>query len=53
VTGTLLSQRRYLPYGETRPDFAVSPFPTDRRCTGQREEVTLGVYDYSAWVLGS
>ncbi len=41
VTGTLLSQRRYLPYGETRPDFAASAMPTDRRCTGQREEVTL------------
>jgi RHS repeat-associated protein len=48
VTGTLVSQRRYLPYGETRPDFAASPFPTDRRFTGQREEVTLGVYDYGA-----
>ncbi len=41
VTGTLLSQRRYLPYGATRPDFAASAFPTDRRHTGQREEVTL------------
>jgi len=48
VTGTLLSQRRYLPYGETRPDFAAGPFPTDRRFTGQREEVTLGLYDYGA-----
>ncbi len=46
VTGTLLSQRRYLPYGETR--WSSDPFPTDRRFTGQREEVTLGVYDYGA-----
>ena len=46
VTGTLLSQRRYLPYGETR--WSSGPFPTDRRFTGQREEVTLGVYDYGA-----
>jgi len=46
VTGTLVSQRRSLPYGETR--WSSGPFPTDRRCTGQREEVTLGVYDYGA-----
>jgi len=46
VTGTLVSQRRYLPYGETR--WSSGPFPTDRRFTGQREEVTLGVYDYGA-----
>ena len=39
VTGTLLSQRRYLPYGETR--WSSGPFPTDRRCTGQREESML------------
>jgi len=46
VTGTLVSQRRSLPYGETR--WSSGPFPTDRRFTGQREEVTLGVYDYGA-----
>jgi len=46
VTGTLVSQRRSLPYGETR--WSSGPFPTDRRCTGQREEVTLGLYDYGA-----
>jgi len=39
VTGTLLSQRRYLPYGETR--WSSGPFPTDRRFTGQREESVL------------
>jgi len=46
VTGTLVSQRRYLPYGETR--WSSGTLPTDRRYTGQRAEVTLGVYDYGA-----
>ncbi|HOT93496.1 MAG TPA: RHS repeat-associated core domain-containing protein [Anaerolineae bacterium] len=35
---------RYYPYGETRS----STIATDRRYTGQRQEIGLGLYDYNA-----
>jgi len=38
----------YYPYGATRPGLAGTGLPTDRRFTGQREEVSLGFYDYGA-----
>jgi hypothetical protein len=43
VTGTLVSQLRYTPYGETR--WSSGTLPTDRRFTGQREEAALGLCD--------
>jgi len=42
------SGTRYYPYGVTRPGLAGTGLPTDRRFTGQREEVSLGFYDYGA-----
>jgi len=42
------SDTRYSPYGVTRPGLAGTGLPTDRRFTGQREEVSLGLYDYGA-----
>ncbi len=42
------SDTRYSPYGMTRPGLAGTGLPTDRRFTGQREEVSLGLYDYGA-----
>jgi len=35
-----------LPYGATR--WSSGGLPTDRRFTGQREEASLGFYDYGA-----
>jgi RHS repeat-associated protein len=43
-SGSVVSEMRYYPYGETRSGGA----PTDRRYTGQREENGLGLYDYVA-----
>jgi len=42
------SDTRYYPYGATRPGLAGTGLPTDRRFTGQREETSLGFYDYGA-----
>ncbi|MBN2392409.1 MAG: DUF11 domain-containing protein [Anaerolineae bacterium] len=42
------SDTRYYPYGEARPGLEGTALPTDRRYTGQREEVGLGLYDYNA-----
>ncbi len=42
------SDTRYSPYGMTRPGLAGTGLPTDRRFTGQREEVSQGLYDYGA-----
>jgi len=42
------SDTRYYPYGATRPGLAGTGLPTDRRFTGQREEMSLGFYDYAA-----
>ncbi len=42
------SGTRYSPYGMTRPGLAGTGLPTDRRFTGQREEPSLGFYDYGA-----
>ncbi len=42
------SDIRYYPYGVTRPGLAGTGLPTDRRFTGQREETSLGFYDYGA-----
>ncbi len=42
------SDTRYYPYGMTRPGLAGTGLPTDRRFTGQREETSLGLYDYGA-----
>ena len=42
------SDTRYYPYGVTRPGLAGTGLPTDRRFTGQREETSLGFYDYGA-----
>jgi len=46
VTGTLVSRLRYLPYSATH--WSGGSLPTDRRFTGQREETSLGFYDYGA-----
>ena len=42
--GSKVSEMRYYPYGERRSGGVF----TDRRYTGQREEVGLGLYDYNA-----
>ena len=42
------SDTRYTPHGVTRPGLAGTGLPTDRRFTGQREETSLGFYDYGA-----
>ena len=42
------SDTRSSPYGVTRPGLAGTGLPTDRRFTGQREEASLGFYDYGA-----
>jgi len=41
-----VSELRYLPFGETRWAWGVTP--TDRRYTGQRELAGVGLYDYNA-----
>jgi len=44
ASGAKVSIMRYTPYGGLR----VGGLPTDRRFTGQREEASLGLYDYGA-----
>ncbi len=44
VSGTKVSEQRYLPYGGTRS----GSMPGDRQYTGQRREASLGFYDYVA-----
>ena len=46
ASGNRVGELRYKPYGETRYIWGVTR--TDRRYTGQREEVELGLYDYGA-----
>ena len=46
ASGNRVGELRYKPYGETRYIWGV--MRTDRRYTGQREEVELGLYDYGA-----
>ncbi len=45
VSGQKVAQLRYLPFGETRWVWGVTP--TDRRYTGQRELPAIGLYDYA------
>jgi RHS repeat-associated protein len=48
-TGGLLSQNRYLPFGEVRDDIASSPITqTDFGYTGQRNLASIGLMDYDA-----
>jgi len=44
--GQKVAELRYLPFGETRWAWGVTP--TDRRYTGQREVPAIGLYDYNA-----
>ena len=44
ASGGKVSDMRYYPYGETRS----GAIATDRRYTGQRQEIGLGLYDYNA-----
>ena len=44
ASGGKVSEMRYYPYGETRS----GTIATDRRYTGQRQEIGLGLYDYNA-----
>ncbi len=44
ATGGKVNEMRYYPYGETRS----GAIATDRRYTGQRQEIGLGLYDYNA-----
>jgi RHS repeat-associated protein len=47
ANGSVVSQARYKPWGDTRSEWSV--YLTDRKYTGQREESTLGgIYDYNA-----
>ncbi len=46
LTGTVTGEMRYSPYGQTR--WIAGTVGTDRRFTGQREEVAIGLYDYNA-----
>ncbi|MDY7041416.1 MAG: RHS repeat-associated core domain-containing protein [Chloroflexota bacterium] len=45
-SGALLAAQRYFPYGEIR--YAIGVLPTDFGFTGQRNEGTIGLYDYRA-----
>jgi RHS repeat-associated protein len=44
--GNQVGEMRYLPYGQAR--HAWGSMPTRRHFTGQREEASLGLYDYGA-----
>lgn len=46
AAGSLHSRQLFYPYGETR--YAAGPLPTDFGFTGQRNESTIGLYDYHA-----
>ncbi len=46
VSGQKVAELRYLPFGETRWAWGVTP--TDRRYTGQHEVPAIGLYDYNA-----
>jgi RHS repeat-associated protein len=47
ANGSVVSQARYKPFGDTRSEWSV--YLTDRKFTGQREESTLGgIYDFNA-----
>ena len=46
ATGGEAARQRYFPYGQGRP--GDTPLPTDYRFTGQRNEGTIGLYDYGA-----
>jgi RHS repeat-associated protein len=49
TNGELLSQNRYLPFGEIRDDIASSPITqTDFGYTGQRNLADIGLMDYNA-----
>jgi RHS repeat-associated protein len=45
-SGGFVAELRYWPYGSTR--YMSGTTPTDRRFTGQREDATIGLYDYRA-----
>lgn len=45
LDGDKLSELRYKTWGETR--YALTSLPTDRRFTGQVEEVSIGLYFFS------
>jgi RHS repeat-associated protein len=45
-SGALVSELRYKPWGETR--YASGTTPTNYQYTGQRNEVSLGLYFYNA-----
>ncbi len=45
ASGQSVAELRYLPFGETRWAWGVTP--TDRRYTGQRELPAIGLYDYA------
>ncbi len=47
ANGTLMTEQRYKPFGESRYR-ATSGFPTDFQFTGQRYEASTGLYDYVA-----
>jgi RHS repeat-associated protein len=46
ITGAVVSEMRYYPFGETR--WVSGTLPTDRLFTGQRIEARTGLYDYDA-----
>lgn len=47
-TGTLLSEQRYLPFGEVRADIGTLITETDFGYTGQRNLSGMGLMDYNA-----
>jgi RHS repeat-associated protein len=46
AAGAVHSRQGYYPYGETR--YAAGSLPTDFGFTGQRNDATIGLYDYHA-----
>jgi RHS repeat-associated protein len=46
AAGAVHSRQGYYPYGETR--YAAGTLPTDFGFTGQRNDATIGLYDYHA-----
>ncbi len=47
-SGLMVGVMRYKPFGAARSGFNPGNFGTDRLFTGQRQEATLGLYDYNA-----
>ncbi|MCL4507180.1 MAG: RHS repeat-associated core domain-containing protein [Chloroflexi bacterium] len=46
ITGTVISELRYTPYGETR--YSIGDTPTNKRFTSQEQQAGIGLYSFGA-----